>query len=112
MAATVINVGSTTRATAQVAEVNGNTTDGNTFVNDGRTDLWYRNAGSTQRTFNVVSTKTIGSETLAVADLAVTVLASSDWVPLGYFDPDIYGTLVTISGVSHSDVRFKAWKHG
>lgn len=112
MAATPINIGTINRASAQISEVNGNTTDGNTLVNDGRTDLWYRNAGSTQRTFNVVSTKTIGAEALAVADLAVTVIVSADWTPLGYLDPDVYGTTVTINSVSHSDVRFKAWKHG
>ena len=108
MAATPINLGSISRATAQISEVNGNATDGNTVANDGRTLVFYRNANVTQRTITVRTTKTVGPDVLTVQDPSVTVLASSDWVPLGFFDPDTYGTTLLLTP-SHSDVRFKAW---
>lgn len=108
--ATAITVTSITRATVQQTETLGDVA-GNTFVNDGRTLLWYRNANVTQRTLTLTTSKTIGPDALAVADPVVTVLASSDWVPLGYFDPDVYGTTVTVTPNS-TDVRLKAWKMG
>lgn len=111
MAATPINVGSITRATAQISEVNGDSVNGNSFTNDGRTLLSYRNAGATPRSMSIVTTKTVGPDNIAVSDWFVAVAASSDWVPLGFFDIDIFGVSVFVSP-SHSDVRLKAWSFG
>lgn len=108
MAVTPINLGSISRATASIVEVNGNATDGNSVANDGRTLVWYRNNGATPRTISVRTTKTVGPDALTVQDPSVTVAASTDWVPLGFFDPDMYGSTLLLTP-SHSDVRFKAW---
>lgn len=114
MSATAITaIGSITRATTQTspAETNGDAANGNSFTNDGRTQLWYRNAGATPRTLILITTKVVGPDSLTVQDPTVTVAASSDWVPLGYLDPDIYGATVTVTP-SHSDVRLKVWTQG
>lgn len=111
MAATPITVNSISRGTASATTTAGDTVNGNSFVNDGRTDLWYRKTSAGTGSFTVVSTQTIGTEALAVADLAVAVAATQDWTPLGYFDPTVYGTTVTITSVSVATIEFKAWKH-
>lgn len=112
MAATSIPVTSATRLTVVGMPVAGNTVDGMTMANDGRTDLWYRKTNAGTGSFVVVPTKTIGAEALAVANLTVAVAASQDWTPLGYFDPDVYGTTLTIITVSATTIQFKAWNHG
>lgn len=111
MAATPITVNSISRGTASSTTTAGDTVNGNSFVNDGRTDLWYRKTSVGTGSFVVVSTQTIGSEALPVGDLTVNVAASQDWTPLGYFDPTVYGSTVTITTVSAATIEFKAWKH-
>jgi hypothetical protein len=111
MAATNIPVNSTSRTTAAATTTAGDTVNGNSFTNDGRTDLWFRKTTTGTGSFVIVSTQTVGSEALAVADLTVSVAASQDWTPLGYFDPTVYGSTVTITSVSANTIEFKAWKH-
>lgn len=111
MAATPITVNSISRGTASATTTAGDTVNGNSFVNDGRTDLWYRKTSAGTGSFVVVSTKTVGTEALTVQDLTVAVAATQDWTPLGYFDPDVYSTTVTITSVTVATIEFKAWKH-
>lgn len=111
MAATPITVNSISRSTASATTTAGDTVNGNSFVNDGRTDLWYRKTSAGTGSFTVVTPQTIGVEALAVADLVVAVAATQDWTPLGYFDPTTYGSTVTITSVSVNTIEFKAWKH-
>lgn len=108
--ATPITSGSMSRATVQIAETIGDVT-GMTFTNDGTTMLWYHNAGAIDRTLTITTVKTVGRDSLAVADPVITVLASADWTPLGFFDVDTYGTTVTVTP-SHSQVRLKVWTIG
>jgi hypothetical protein len=111
MAPTPIPVNAISRGTASPAPVAGDPVNGNSFTNDGRTDLWYRKTNAGTGSFVIQSTQVIGAEALAVADLTVNVAASQDWTPLGYFDPTIYGPTVTLTAVSAATIEFKAWKH-
>lgn len=69
--------------------------DPDSFANTGRAYILVNNASGATRTFDVVTTQTVTSETLAVSDLAISVdNGDIEWI--GPFDTNVFSTTVTL----------------
>lgn len=83
-----------TRAGLAVSETTGDTTDHNSFINDGNTILVIRNSGSTvARTTTIAFGKTVDGQTVTARTVSVNAAATKY---VGPFPVDTYGSTVSI----------------
>jgi hypothetical protein len=110
MTATVIPVGKYGRAASKLVvsaltPAVGNTVDGMTMVNDGRTVVDVKNTNGTTTTHDVgfVTAATLEGQTVTHTE---TIPAGVIW-GFGPFDPNVYGTTMRFTA-SHAELTFVA----
>ena len=113
MATVNLAVEQITRAGTDLTDT-GSLSTGNTytFPNDGQTFLHFKKSGAGACTVTIVTPKTIGG--MAVADLTVSVPASTGDKMIGPFPPDLFNdsaglcsfTLSEITGLTVAIARF------
>jgi hypothetical protein len=110
MTATVIPVGKYGRAAnklvvSALTPAVGNTVDGMSLNNDGRTVVDVKNTNGTTTTHDVgfVTSQTLEGATVTVSE---TIPAGATW-GFGPFDPNVYGTSMHITA-SHAELTFVA----
>jgi hypothetical protein len=84
---------------------------GDTFANDGRTLFKAINGDASPTTITFVTTQTIGSADLAVADNDVSVAASADEI-IGPFPVATFGSTVSVTYSSVTSLTVDVFKLG
>lgn len=112
MAATPLTVTAVSKAGAAIATANSNTTDGNTFANDGRTFLYLSNPGASTAVVTVATGASVGG--FAVADQTITLLTTVEKIA-GPFDPALFNdanglVTITFSDAGAADVDVMAFR--
>lgn len=106
MAATAVPVQSiTTDGVVRGAEVNGDTVNGHSVINDGKTTLIARNSGASPYTVTVAITRTVQGQ--AVASKVYTVAAGAEqWI--GLYPTDDVGPVAGFT-TNNAAMRFLAF---
>jgi hypothetical protein len=84
---------------------------GDTFANDGKTLFKAINGDISSTNITFVTTQTVGSAALAVADNVVAVAASADKI-CGPFPVETFGTTVSVTYSSVTSLTVDAFKLG
>jgi hypothetical protein len=85
---------------------NATPADGHTFSNDGRTFLQLKNTNGAQRTVTIKTVATVDG--LEVADLTVTVPATTGDKMVGPFSQTTFGSTVTVTSDANAGLTIAA----